>query len=155
MMQKITLSETRQAEKYMNAEENGKSEKSELKDAVEHLKAAEKELADLRRDEVVVEGEVAKALEEIERVEHHPRVYELTVNRKQHMWSHETIDGTQIKILAGSPAEWVVNQIVPGPGEDPEIGNDQAVNLAIDAPPAGIKRFTTRKPKTSPGAWTV
>jgi len=42
-------------------------------------------------------------------------------------------------------------QTVPGPGEDPEIGDGQKVDLDEKAPPPGIKKFTTRKPTTAPG----
>lgn len=79
--------------------------------------------------------------------------YELIVNRTPHKWAHEVITGTQIKQLAGSPADWVVNQIVDGPGEDPEIADSQNVHLDEKAPPKGRKRFTTRKPATAPGAY--
>lgn len=78
--------------------------------------------------------------------------FDLIVNRVQKDWPKPTISGADIKKLAGSPADWVVNQIVSGPGEDPEIGDDQAVSLDHKEPPKGIKRFTTRKPKTNPGA---
>jgi len=78
--------------------------------------------------------------------------YQLMVNKKEHPWEQQFINGTEIKVLAGSPADWVVNQVVPGPDEDPEIGNAQSVDLAKDAEPHGIKKFTTRKPTTSPGA---
>ncbi len=86
------------------------------------------------------------------RADHRKRSYELIVNRKAYTWPYEKISGSQIKALAGSPADWAVNQIVEGPGEDPEIGDDQFVDLALDAEPKGVKRFTTRKPKTSPGS---
>ncbi|BCM17513.1 multiubiquitin domain-containing protein [Mesorhizobium sp. J8] len=78
--------------------------------------------------------------------------FHLIVNRVEHNWATETITGAEIRHLAGSPADWVVNQIVPGPGGDPEIGDGQAVHLDEKAPPPGRKRFTTRKPATSPGA---
>ncbi|MDX8456781.1 multiubiquitin domain-containing protein [Mesorhizobium sp. VK9D] len=78
--------------------------------------------------------------------------FHLIVNRVEHTWATETITGAQIRQLAGSPTDWVVNQIEPGPGEDPEIGDGQAVHLDEKAPPRGRKRFTTRKPATSPGA---
>jgi len=83
---------------------------------------------------------------------HHHHERHLVVNRKQHTWPHEKIDGAQIKKLAESPPDWIVNQIVDGPGEDPEIGDRQEVDLSRDAPPKGEKRFLTRKPKTTPGA---
>ena len=78
--------------------------------------------------------------------------FKLIVNKKEHPWPHEFIDGAEIKKLAESPADWIVNQIVPGPGEDPEIGDNQKVDLSEKAPPPGVKKFTTRKPTTSPGA---
>lgn len=77
--------------------------------------------------------------------------YKLIVNKEHKEWDKEQITGSEIKALAGSPADWVVNEKVPGPGNDPEIGNDQKVDLAKDVSPEGIKRFTTRKPSTSPG----
>ena len=77
--------------------------------------------------------------------------FDLIVNKQEKTWENEFITGAEIKTLAGSPADWVVNQIVPGPGGDPEIGNDEKVDLKKDAPPPGVKRFTTRKPTTSPG----
>jgi hypothetical protein len=82
----------------------------------------------------------------------HDHEYQLIVNKKQHTWAHQFITGSQIKTLAGSPADWVVNQHVPGPGEEPEIGDSQRVDLDPKAPPPGEKKFTTRKPTTSPGA---
>jgi hypothetical protein len=81
-----------------------------------------------------------------------PHEYELIVNKKEYKWPNEEITGAEIKKLAGSPEEWVVNEIVGGSGEDPEIGNQQPVNLNPEAPPKGIKRFITRKPKTAPGS---
>lgn len=78
--------------------------------------------------------------------------YDLIVNRARKDWPNPTINGTDIKKLAGSPDDWVVNQRYPGPGDDPEIANDQDVQLDHQADPKGIKQFTTRKPKTAPGA---
>ena len=78
--------------------------------------------------------------------------FKLIINKKEHTWELQFITGSEIKHLAASPADWVVNQIVPGPDGDPEIGNDQKVDLTPDSAPRGIKRFTTRKPTTSPGA---
>ncbi|MEY9981417.1 hypothetical protein ABH995_000754 [Bradyrhizobium yuanmingense] len=75
----------------------------------------------------------------------------LIVNKKEHDWPKQFIEGAEIKTLAGSPADWVVNMSVPGAGEDPEIGDTQEVDLSEHAEPKGIKRFTTRKPTTSPG----
>jgi len=77
--------------------------------------------------------------------------FELIVNKQPKKWPEQFITGSQIKELAGSPSDWVVNQIVPGPGEDPEIQDDQKVDLDPKAPPPGTKKFTTRKPTTSPG----
>ena len=81
----------------------------------------------------------------------HNEEFKLIVNKDEKHWLAQFIDGREIKQLAGSPTDYVVNQIVPGPGEDPEIGNDQKVDLSLKAPPEGMKRFTTRKPTTSPG----
>lgn len=74
--------------------------------------------------------------------------FEIIINRKPYHWPNRHITGAQIKQEAGSPADWVVNQIVAGPGEDPEIANDQQVDLSA----RGIEKFVTRKPTTSPGS---
>jgi len=81
-----------------------------------------------------------------------PHEFQLIVNKKEHAWPKEEITGAEIKKLASSPEDWVVNEIVGGAGEDPEIGNQQPVDLKLDTPPKGIKRFITRKPKTAPGS---
>jgi len=78
--------------------------------------------------------------------------YQLIVDRHEHVWPKELISGSEIKVLAGSPADWIVNEIVDGPGQDPEIADNQEVSLDVHTVPKGTKRFTTRKPKTSPGA---
>lgn len=83
--------------------------------------------------------------------EAHPHQFKLIVNKIPKEWPERLISGSEIKSLAGSPADWVVNQIVPGPGEDPQIADDQKVDLDEKAPPSGVKRFTTRKPTTTPG----
>lgn len=101
----------------------------------------------LRRDEECLERDVEK-LEAIKH-EHHP--YRLIVNKEEKEWPERYIKGRQILELAGSPPDWVVNELVPGAGEDPEIGPDQSVDLAFEAEPKGIKKFQTRKPKTNPG----
>lgn len=79
------------------------------------------------------------------------RDYKLIVNKEPKTWREQFITGRQILQLAGSPADWVVNQLVPGPGEDPEIGLEQKVDLDEEAEPKGVKKFQTRKPKTNPG----
>ncbi|WP_247304941.1 multiubiquitin domain-containing protein [Bradyrhizobium sp. 179] len=73
----------------------------------------------------------------------------LIVNQKEHEWPKQFIEGAEFKSLAGSPEDCAVNITVPG-GEDPEIGDTQEVDLSEHAEPKGIKRFTTRKPTTSP-----
>jgi len=78
--------------------------------------------------------------------------YKLIVNKAEKDWPERFITGAQILSLAGSPSDWVVNQLVPGPGEDPEVGPTQNVDLDEQAEPRGIKRFQTRKPKTNPGS---
>jgi len=77
--------------------------------------------------------------------------FDLIVNKQNKPWGEQFITGSNIKTLAGSPSDWVVNQTVPGPGEDPEIGDTQKVDLDHKAQPQGIKKFTTRKPTTAPG----
>lgn len=74
--------------------------------------------------------------------------YKLLINRKQYDWTEAKISGADIKKLAGSPSDWVVNQRVSGPGEDPEIADNGFADLS----PNGVEQFTTRKPKTTPGA---
>jgi hypothetical protein len=78
-------------------------------------------------------------------------VFRLLINKQQFEWPTEFITGSEIKRLVSSPADWVVNQTVPGPGDDPEVGNDQKVSLSNQANPPGEKKFTTRKPTSSPG----
>ena len=81
--------------------------------------------------------------------EHH---HKLIVNKSEKDWPERFIKGKQILELAGSPPDWVVNELVPGCGEDPEIGLEQSVDLDFHVEPCGIKRFQTRKPKTNPGS---
>jgi hypothetical protein len=81
-----------------------------------------------------------------------PHEFELIVNKVPKKWPQQLITGAEIKRLAESPADWVVNQIMPGPGEDPAVADDQKVDLDQKAPPPGVKKFTTRKPTTSPGS---
>ncbi len=77
-----------------------------------------------------------------------PKEFELQVNRKPYKWPRPTITGADIKALAGSAADYVVNQLIDGPGEDPEIADDQKVDLSEK----GVEKFVTRKPRTTPGA---
>jgi hypothetical protein len=74
--------------------------------------------------------------------------FELQINRKPYQWPNALISGAEIKNLSQSPADFVVNQIIDGPGEDPEIADGQQVDLSKP----GIEKFITRKPKTTPGA---
>ena len=82
----------------------------------------------------------------------HNKDFKLIVNKDEKTWPDQFINGAQILQLTGSPADWVVNQLVPGSGEDPEIGPAQPVDLDLKAEPHGVKRFQTRKPKTNPGS---
>lgn len=77
--------------------------------------------------------------------------FKLVVNKIEKDWPTQFIKGAEILGLANSLSDWVVNQIVPGPGEDPEIGAGQQVDLDSKAEPQGIKKFQTRKPATNPG----
>jgi len=69
--------------------------------------------------------------------------FKLIVNKVEKEWPKQYINGAEILQLAGSPSDWVVNELVPGSGEDPEIAPNE---------PHGVKRFQTRKPKTNPRA---
>jgi hypothetical protein len=126
---------------------------------IERIEKTEAELAEAREAEKraqererAAERKLNEEIRELEEIEKRPHSYDLTVNRRQYTWPREEITGAEIKTLAGSPSDWVVNQIVDGPGEDPEVQDTQIVHLAKQAEPKGEKRFTTRKPKTSPGA---
>jgi hypothetical protein len=123
----------------------------EIKKDEAELAAAREEAARAEAKEREVERKLEKDTEKLIEIERH-RHYDLVVNRVQKTWPREEITGAEIKDLASSPKDWVVNQIIDGPGEDPEIGDAQRVKLAYEAEPKGEKRFTTRKPKTSPGA---
>jgi hypothetical protein len=82
------------------------------------------------------------------KAQHEKAHFEIQVNRKPYKWPNAIITGAEIKALAQSPADWVVNQIVDGPGEDPEVADGQQIDLST----VGIEKFITRKPKTTPGA---
>ena len=77
--------------------------------------------------------------------------FKLIVNKSEKEWAKQFITGGEILELAGSPPDWVVNQLVPGPGEDPEIEPTKSVDLDLKAEPHGVKKFQTRKPATNPG----
>ena len=47
----------------------------------------------------------------------HEKPFKLIVNKAEKDWAEQFISGEQILSLAGSPSDWVVNQIVPGPGD--------------------------------------
>lgn len=123
---------------------------------IEHARAdldeAREEEARARAKELHAEHELEEAAKVLKEIEHQRHTYPLIVNRSERSWPREEITGAEIKEIAGSSADWVVNQIVDGPGEDPEILDAQTVHLDKRAEPEGEKRFTTRKPKTSPGA---
>jgi hypothetical protein len=105
------------------------------------------DLERLKHDEERLEGDIKK----LEAVEQEHRPHKLIVNKVEKEWPERSIKGRQILELAGSPSDWVVNELVPGAGEDPEIGPDQSVDLDFEVEPKGIKKFQTRKPKTNPG----
>ena len=78
--------------------------------------------------------------------------YKLIVNKDEKKRAERFITGAEILVLAGSPTDWIVNQLFPGSGEDPEVAPTQSVDLELQAEPHGVKRFQTRKPKTNPGS---
>jgi hypothetical protein len=118
----------------------------ELREIEREIKGDEEQV---RRDEERLERDVEK----LEVARHEDRSYRLIVNGEEKRWPDQFIKGRQILKLAGSPPDWIVNELVPGPGEDPEIGPDQSVDLDPEAKPKGVKEFKTRKPKTNPGSW--
>lgn len=77
-----------------------------------------------------------------------PKTYRIKVNRKDPIdWPRPYITGAEVKGLAGSPHDFVVNMKVSGPGEEPEIADGQKVDLT----PEGVEHFTTRAPSTQFG----
>jgi len=122
----------------------------------DELREREREVElEIKRDEERLrddEGRLERDIEKLEAMEHEHTTYRLIVNKQEKDWPERYIKGRQILELAGSPPDWVVNELVPGAGEDPEIGPDQSVDLDLKAEPKGIKKFQTRKPKTNPGA---
>ena len=78
--------------------------------------------------------------------------FQLIVNKAEKSWHDQFITGAEIRNLNGSPSDWVVNQLMPGPGNDPEISDTQKVDLDLKAEPHGVKRFQVRKPATNPGS---
>jgi hypothetical protein len=60
----------------------------------------------------------------------HHHEYHLVIDNRQHKWPQEFITGKEIKVLAGvDPAKYSVWEVVRGPDEDIEIGDDQKVDL--------------------------
>jgi hypothetical protein len=108
---------------------------------------------EIKHDEERVKHDEERLARDRERLEaaERERHYDLIVNKQEKKWPERYIKGRQILVLAGSPPNWVVNQLFPGGGEDPEIGPDQSVDLSPDADPKGVKKFQTRKPSTNPG----
>lgn len=87
-------------------------------------------------------------VEHLVTVERKPKTYRIKVNRNPPVeWPRPFITGAEVKTLAGSPADFVVNLKVNGPGEDPEIADGQKVDLT----PEGVEHFTTRAPSTQFG----
>ena len=77
-----------------------------------------------------------------------PRVFRLIIDNKPFEWPHPVITGNQIKQLVNAKPEYGVWQVVPGPGDDEEIGDDQKVELS-QAP--GHNRFITGPKQTTEG----
>ena len=60
----------------------------------------------------------------------HHHEYRLEVDHRQHHWPEQFITGLEIKKLAKVDlATYSVWEVVRGPGEDPEIGDHQKVDL--------------------------
>jgi Multiubiquitin len=81
-----------------------------------------------------------------DRRRHHDE-YRLLIDNHQHKWPREFINGLQIKELARvDPATYSVWEVVRGPGEDIEIGDQQEVDLK-----GHEKRFITGKKHSTEG----
>ena len=80
--------------------------------------------------------------------EHHHHEYHLVVDNQQHKWPKEFITGDEIKELAKvDPATYSVWEIIPGPGDDIEIGDHQKVELK-----GHEKKFIVGKKHSTEGA---
>lgn len=78
---------------------------------------------------------------------HHAHEYHLIVDNRPHEWPNEFITGDEIKKLAKVDlATYSVWEVVPGPGEDIEIGDHQEVDLK-----GREKRFITGKKHSTEG----
>jgi hypothetical protein len=72
----------------------------------------------------------------------------LVVDNRQHKWPNELITGNEVKALAKVDlATFSVWEIIPGPGDDVEIGDHQEVNLK-----GHEKKFIVGKKHTTEGA---
>lgn len=61
--------------------------------------------------------------------EHHPK-FKLIVDQNPFTWPEPTITGAQIKALAGVDPSYGVWQEIPGGKTDPEISDNQSVDLS-------------------------
>jgi hypothetical protein len=78
---------------------------------------------------------------------HHHHDYHLIVDNRPHHWDKEFITGNEIKELAKVDIKtYSVWEVVRGPGEDIEIGDDQKVDLK-----GHEKKFITGKKHSTEG----
>jgi hypothetical protein len=77
----------------------------------------------------------------------HPKGFKIIIDNKPFEWPEPTITGEQIKGLVKAKPEYGVWLVVPGPGDDEEIGDHQ--NADLTAP--GRERFITGPKQTTEG----
>ena len=78
---------------------------------------------------------------------HHAQ-HKLIVDQHPFTWPEATITGAQIKALAGVDPSYGVWQEVPGGKIDPEIADNQSVDLSKP----GTEKFFTAKKQTTEGS---
>ncbi len=85
----------------------------------------------------------------MEQQAHPPHEFHLTIDHKPYTWPEQFITGAQIKHLAGiTQSDYGVWRLVPGPGDDEPVGDNERTELSHDA---GHNRFITGPVKTTEG----
>jgi hypothetical protein len=77
----------------------------------------------------------------------HQKTYRVIVDQHVHSWPESVITGAQIKALAGVDPSYGVWEEIPGEKVDPEIADDQKVDLTM----RGEHKFFTGKKHTTEG----
>ncbi len=77
----------------------------------------------------------------------HGTIYRFSVDNKPFEQREPFITGAQIKALVNAPANYGVWLVVPGPGDDQEIDDNEKVDLRE----RGRERFITGPKQTTEG----